>query len=159
MPTIQVAGRDVIVDEQDAHLLAEYDWSIRPSGSTEYVQKALFENGVYVGYRSLHRLITGCEGGRVVDHKNGNGLDNRRENLRVCTQAENLRNRKINVNNTSGFKGVSFDPGTRNSKPWRSRIVADGKRINLGRFSSPEEAHAAYCKASVERHGEFSRTA
>ena len=159
MPTIQLAGRDVIVDAQDAHLLSEYDWSIRPSGSTAYVQKVLFENGIYVGYRSLHRVITGCEEGLVVDHKNGNGLDNRRDNLRICTQAENLRNRKINENNTSGFKGVFFDPGTRNSKPWRSRIAVGGQRINLGRFGSPEEAHAAYCRASAERHGEFSRTA
>jgi len=158
MPTIQVAGRDVTVDEQDAHFLAEYGWSIRRSGATEYVQKALFENGVYVGYRSLHRVITGCEDGLVVDHKNGNGLDNRRDNLRVCTQAENLRNRKINSNNTSGFKGVRFDPLS-HTKPWRARITVSGKRYNLGTFCSANEAHEAYCKAAAEKHGEFARTA
>ena len=159
MPTIQVAGRDVLVDEQDAHLLIDHQWSIRVSGATEYVQKSLFQGGAYAGYRSLHRLITRCPEGKVVDHINGNGLDNRRQNLRVCSNAENLRNRKMNENNTSGFKGVFFDPFNPGSKPWRSRITVSGKRINLGRFSSPEEANAAYCKASREKHGEFARKA
>lgn len=156
MTTIQMAGREVSVDDGDLHLFLGYEWSFRKSGFTEYLQKSIYVDGKYVGVRSLHRFITGCPDGMVVDHINGNGLDNRRENLRVCTQSENLRNRKMHQNNASGFKGVFFDPAPR-SKPWRSRITVSGKRFNIGRFDTPEEAYAAYCKASLEKHGEFSR--
>lgn len=159
MPTIQIAGRKISVDDQDVHLLVEHQWSFRSSGCTEYLQKSLFEGAVYVGYRSLHRVITGCPEDQVVDHVNGNGLDNRRVNLRICAQSENIRNRKIHKNNASGFKGVFLDRTSRCERPWRSRITVSGKRINLGRFSSPEEAHAAYCKASLEKHGDFARSA
>ena len=159
MPTIQIAGRQVSVDDEDAHLLVDNRWSFRTSGSTEYLQKSLFEGGAYVGYRSLHRLITGCPDGHVVDHINGNGLDNRRANLRICIQPENIRNRKMHKNNASGFKGVFLDATCKRGRPWRSRITVSGQRINLGRFNTPEEAHAAYCKASREKHGDFARSA
>ena len=104
-------------------------------------------------YRALARLLTGLEPGDplVADHINGNPLDNRRINLRVCTQHENMLNRRTHKNNTSGFKGVSQVGPNR----WAAYIAFDGKMYYLGVFDSPEKAHAAYCRAAAWLHGEF----
>ena len=87
-----------------------------------------------------------------MDHKDHDTLNNRRENLRIATHAQNLWNTKILANNTSGFKGVSFfkPRGT-----WRSRIMLNGKQNLIGYFDSPEEAGAAYVEAAKRLHGEF----
>ena len=90
-----------------------------------------------------------------MDHKQTKEtLDNRKENLRLATQNQNQHNRKKSSNNTSGFKGVS-----RNAKchkhPWRASIMINKKQINLGVFSTAEEASEAYRKAANELHGEF----
>jgi lambda repressor-like predicted transcriptional regulator len=88
-----------------------------------------------------------------VDHINGNRLDNRRENLRICTQHENNRNIWKPDQNRSGYKGVSFD--ARRSQ-WRARIKdQNGKEKWLGYFDTPEVAYGAYCAAAKECHGEF----
>jgi hypothetical protein len=114
------------------------------------------KSGPYVRSRAgmLHRLLLGVPGGTIVDHANGNGLDNRRPNLRVCTHAENMRNRRPTTN-ASGFKGVAVRPAGR---PYQAHIRCDGRRYWLGRFDSPEGAHRAYCDAATRLHGEFART-
>jgi hypothetical protein len=94
--------------------------------------------------------------GKSVDHINGNPLDNRRENLRICTQQENSWNQRKRRTNTCGFKGVYWDKG---AKKYQAQICKDGKRKYLGLFDCPEKAHEAYCKAAQELHGEFSRVA
>jgi hypothetical protein len=100
----------------------------------------------------LGRVIMGLGRGdpRRVDHINGDPLDNRKVNLRICTHAENMHNQRLPKNNTSGLKGASWD-----GKHWVAQIGFGGKVRKLGKFSTPEEAHAAYCKAAVELHGEF----
>ena len=98
----------------------------------------------------LSRSIMNAPEGMVVDHINGNRLDNRRKNLRICSQAENLRNRKRNKNCSSGFKGVY---ARRNR--CQARITARGKCHYLGSFKTPEAAHEAYCKAARSLHGDF----
>jgi len=105
----------------------------------------------------MHRLIAGLEfgDGREVDHINLDSLDNCRSNLRVTDRTGNMRNRRRRRTNRSGFKGVSFFKRDGN---WKSRIVVDGKEIWLGYFSTPEAAHAAYCEAAKQYHGEFART-
>ena len=90
----------------------------------------------------------------VVDHINGNGLDNRKANLRIASATENGRNRRRHSNNTSGFKGVKKDKGR-----WVANIGGSKNRIRLGSFETPEEAHAAYCEAANRLHGEFARHA
>lgn len=92
----------------------------------------------------------------IIDHANGDPSDNRFCNLRICTSAENNQNSSRQRNNLSGFKGVHFD-AKRNQ--WRATIAANNVWKHLGRFSTAEEAHAAYCKAAAELHGEFARTA
>lgn len=91
----------------------------------------------------------------MVDHIDGNGLNNQKANLRVCEPNQNQYNRLLQKNNTSGFKGVSFFPET---GQWRARIGIGGKRrISLGLFPTKEEAYAAYCEAAKIHHREFAR--
>ena len=104
----------------------------------------------------LHREILGLEKGdiRLGDHIDGNTLNNSRGNLRIATPSQNCRNQKIRINNKSGYKGVSWRKDT---EKWAAYINFDGKKNHLGFFSTPEQAHAAYCSAAAKHHGEFAR--
>lgn len=100
---------------------------------------------------AMHRFVLGdIPSGMVVDHINGDGLDNRRSNLRICTQRENSRNRGAK----RGFRGVSWkaDIGR-----WRARIMVDRREISLGAFDTQESAAAAYNEAAIEHYGAFAR--
>lgn len=92
--------------------------------------------------------------GMVTDHINGNKLDNRRENLRVCTQQENSRNRKIAKHNKCGFKGVIWDDGR---KKWRAQLRHGGKTINAGRYETKELAAMAYNQRAATLFGIFAK--
>ena len=103
-----------------------------------------------------HRLIwimhTGktIPAGMVIDHIDGDATNNAIKNLRLCTQKENSRNCRLPKNNTSGYKGVSFQAGG-----YRAYITVDRKQIHLGRYKTPEEAFAAYVRAAKVHFGEF----
>jgi len=90
----------------------------------------------------------------LIDHKDGDTLNNRIENLRQATQSQNLANCKCSKNNASGFKSVWFHKG---DKRWMSQIMARGHKIYLGSFLTPEEAHEAYKRAALTYFGEFAR--
>ena len=98
----------------------------------------------------VHRVLIPCDG--VIDHINGDGLDNRRKNIRPCSVQENSRNRHGQANNTSGFVGVCWNCA---SKKWYARICVSGKNINLGLFSDIEDAICARIKAEKKIFGEF----
>lgn len=100
----------------------------------------------------LHRLITGAADGLHVDHKNGNALDNRRSNLRVCLPRLNAGNSKSS-RGASAYKGVSPNASTIN--PWRAQICVQRKSIHLGSFATGEEAALAYNAAALKHFGEF----
>jgi hypothetical protein len=102
----------------------------------------------------LHREIMKTPEGMDTDHINGNKIDCRRENLRVCTHQENSRNQKIRKNNTSGFKGVYFN---KKAKKYQSYIHINYKAIYLGLFSTALEASKAYELAAINHFGEFRR--
>jgi hypothetical protein len=104
---------------------------------------------------SMHNLLSPPGMGRENDHKNHNTLDNRRDNLRKCTRQQNLMNRRIQRNNTSGFKGVYWD---KKNSCWMGFVRANGKLRYLGRFNYAEDAARAYDKAATEYHGEFAMT-
>lgn len=109
-------------------------------------------------HRIVWKLETGEEPPAEMDHINGNPADNRLCNLRAATHAQNQRNKGLSKNNACGFKGVRWDghSGSR-SRPWRAAIRINGKRHYLGKFATPEEAHAAYQAATIQFHGAFAR--
>ena len=100
----------------------------------------------------MHREMLSPPPGMDVDHINGNPLDNRRANLRVCTRSENNGNLRRPRHNTSGFKGVCWEKW---SGKWKATIKVKGKSRSLGRFLTPEDAHGAYCAAARAVWGEF----
>ena len=148
-------GKVALVDEADYEWLSQWKWCARycPRRKSFYVARADRSTGKYVNVQ-IHRVIMNLPQGdkRQVDHINHDPLDNRRENLRVCTAAENCRNRRKRSDVTSGYKGVSFD---KESGRWKATIRPNGILINLGRFVTPEDAHSAYCSAAAEHFGDF----
>lgn len=110
----------------------------------------------YMAHRLAWLYMTGEWPSGQIDHINGVRDDNRFVNLRDVETNENRRNRKKNLNSTSGFKGVSFK---RWQHQWVARIQTDGRRLHLGYFDTAEEAHVAYCTAAKKYHGQFARTA
>lgn len=100
----------------------------------------------------MHRLIMGFPEGKYVDHINGNSLDNRKSNLRVCTNSENQRNRYKTIRNTSGYKGVRLN--TKRNK-YDAEIGHHGKHYYLGTFLNPVDAAKAYDEMARKLHGEF----
>jgi hypothetical protein len=105
-------------------------------------------------HRAIMERMIGRELTRAdeVDHINLNGLDNRRDNLRLATNSQNNMNVRRYRNNKSGFKGVHLAKGR-----WRASIRLNYKLYHLGYFDTPEEAYGAYCEAAKERFGEFAR--
>lgn len=103
----------------------------------------------------LHRMLIDCPEGKVVDHINGNSLDNRRENLRVCTQSQNTMNKvKARGNFTSEYKGVHWD---KQKSKWRSVIYKEGIRRHLGYFDVEIDAARSYNDGALMYHGEYAK--
>jgi hypothetical protein len=152
--------------------LFEYDketgnliWKIKPSSRGHHVKAGdiagtLKSHGylcVGINYNSYraHRLIFLMHKGylpKTIDHINGDKLDNRIENLRAATVGQNQHNRRTNANNTSGYKGVSWNKAL---KKWTARITLERKIIHLGYFANVEEAAEVVRKAREELHGDF----
>src|SRR3990167_6612505 len=102
----------------------------------------------------MHQLIANCPEGMEIDHINGNGLDNRRSNLRVCEHKQNCFNQRAANKNHTGLKGVSWH---KRDKVWQANIGVGGKTIYLGRFVNPADAALAYNIAAVRHFGEYAR--
>jgi hypothetical protein len=92
-----------------------------------------------------------------LDFKNLDKTDLRIENLRLATRSQNACNKRMSPHNTTGLKGAYRFNSDRNLKKYRSSIRVDGKKVHLGQFATPEEAHEAYCKMAKELYGEFAR--
>ena len=148
-------GHIATIDAADVALVAGRNWQSRPRGLTIYAVR-FDRSGSERKTIYLHRLIMGMPTGWEVDHIDCNGLNNCRSNLRLATRQGNVRNTRIRKDNKTGFKGVIVDAP---SGQWRARIKTNGKLKHLGLFASAEAAHAAYCEAARELHGDFARTA
>jgi hypothetical protein len=137
-----------MIDEVDLPLVIKHAWYPAKGKDTSY---AMFRT-MGAGTVYMHRLIAGAAKGFDVDHIDGNGLNNRRNNLRVCTHAQNIANQRISRANTSGFKGVSWD---KRRGAWEAHIKFQQKKRFLGYFSDKADAARAYNAKAVELFGEF----
>ena len=148
-------GYEAIIDAADVPIVAGFNWVASVKSHTTYAIRTDRLDGKRCSVL-LHRFILGIMDRRdlEVDHKNCNGMDNRRDNLRLATRSQNNQNRRIGIRNTSGFKGVSWDNGRRK---WIATIKIHGRSKRIGQFSTPETAATAYAIASARIHGEFGR--
>lgn len=142
-------GKVAMADIEDFEAISKFKWCLcqnRPTAACYAVSK---QKKLSI---RMHRLILNCPPSKQVDHINGNGLDNRRFNLRICTNSQNHFNTKMYKNNPSGFKGVYFH---KLMKKWQAKIMKNGKEYRLGYFKSAIEAAMAYDKKALKLHGQF----
>lgn len=148
-------GKYALVDDADFEELNKYNWfAHKKSRGIFYVERNYRRIEGKQTTIKMHREIMQPLEGMVIDHIDGDGLNNQRSNLRICTGTENKQNQRKYKNNTSGFKGVSFYRG---SRKWGANIGAGGERVFLGLLTSKLKAYEAYCEACIKYHGAFSR--
>lgn len=145
-------GKFALVDDEDYERVMEIGkWCYTTQG---YAQSRVVSNQKKEEVL-MHRFIMGLNTGdkRVVDHKFGDGLDNRKENLRICTHAQNISNRvNKNKNNTSGFRGVCFD---KRKNKWMAKIQFQRKYMFCGYAETPKQAALKYNDFATKYFGEF----
>jgi hypothetical protein len=151
-------GYTAIVDDCDADL-ALHKWCALVKSNTVYGRRVISQKpykGTYLHREVLARIIgRPLEKGEVVDHIDGNGLNNRRSNIRLASQQQNTRNKRTSSNSKSGLKGAAWSAWT---GKWVAMIQAEGRRINLGYYDTPELAHEAYVAAAIRYFGEFAHS-
>lgn len=137
----------LVVHEDYERVMAAGKWHAHRDGKTFYARRAISRST----HVNLHAFLTGW---LRVDHINGDGLDNRRANLRQATHGQNVQNRRRSSANTSGYKGVTWH---KQARKWQAAIKADRRTYYLGIYGSPELAALAYDEAARHHHGEFAR--
>ena len=140
-------GVALVDDEDYERVMAAGKWFSYRNGNTVYAFRNVTVNGRPTT-QALHTFLTGY---RMTDHVNGDGLDNRRANLREATHSLNGANRRVGANSTTGFKGVWLTASGR----YTAAIKSGGKRRHLGRFDTGEQAAAAYDAAARELFGDY----
>jgi hypothetical protein len=147
-------GRVTVVDDDDYEWLSQYKWQTlqRADGSVAAMRKTSSREPSSKRTVFMHRAITKAAPDMVVDHINHDTLDNRKCNLRVCTDSQNTKNCKASKSNTSGYKGVSrYVDGKR----WFAQITVNWKHFHLGIFDNKHDAARAYNEAAIIYHGDF----
>jgi hypothetical protein len=138
----------VLIDDEDLELISKFVWrEAKGAQGNSYAVTYIGGNAI-----RMHNLIMNPPEEFQIDHKNWNGLDNRRENLRICTPQQNSFNQKKRKDTSSKYKGVSWSSQT---GKWKSTITHNGKTHYLGRFDSAEEAAQKYDEKAKEFFGEF----
>lgn len=151
MRTIPLAdGRVAVVDDDDYERFAKHKWYTHDDYATRKSSRA---SPPRLTVR-MHREVVGAGPGVIVDHINGDRLDNRKSNLRIASTFINARNRRLNSNNKSGAKGVRRSKQGR----WVAEIKAENQTTYLGTFATVQEAADAYDAAAIVRHGEAAST-
>lgn len=147
-------GYFAIVDDSDLKLVSKYKWHVYEQGNNKYaVTTSRADSGKESTIR-MHRLILDAKKGTSVDHINHNGLDNRRINIRICTQSQNAMNARIKTfaNKSSRYKGVTWH---KKRQRFVSYIMLNYKRIYIGRYKNELDAAIAYNNKAIELFGEF----
>lgn len=141
-------GYVAVIDLDDVETVSRYGWVLDDSKPNWYVHTC---TGKERKTLRLHRLIMTPPPGKVVDHIDGNGLNNRRSNLRICSPKHNSANSRKGKRNSSAYKGVH----RRENGRWRAAIRVDGKLINIGTFNNELDAANAYNEYATKYFGEF----
>lgn len=136
-----------MVDDQDYEAVSRKHWYKFRVRDKIYAKEVSADHCLL-----LHRFLLSPGRRHQVDHRNGDGLDNQRHNIRIATHAQNQRNREIKKNNSSGFNGVSWQ---RNMGKWSARIYKNGVHYRIGFFTNKEDAVQARLKAERRLFGEF----
>ena len=148
MKKIQLTqNKYTIVDDEDYDYLNQWNWCSKKNINIYYAIRTVLNKRIY-----MHRIIINPTDNMYIDHINRNGLDNRKENLRICNKSQNACNSTIPRHNTSGIKGVCWD---KSCNKWLSRIKINGKQKHLGRFNNKLEAREVYRKEAKDHFGEF----
>jgi len=147
----------VLVDDADYDEVMKYKWHVSDGRNTFYVGRnkylGTFDGKKKYKYLQIHRQLLDLTDPKIeVDHRDHNGLNNQRENLRVANHNQNQHNQAPRKNTSSKYKGVSWD---KSNKKWQANIKINGKQKKLGRFTNEYEAHLIYEKAAKELFGEF----
>lgn len=145
-------GKIALVDDDMFEFLNQWKWVALRGKNTWYAWRS---EGGHSGRKTfhMHRIIINAPEGMQVDHANGDGLDNRRENLRLCTNSQNQHNTRKRKDNTVGFKGVIKD-----GRKYIAVIHVEGETFRLGSFYDPKEAAHAYDEAAKKHYGDFAKT-
>lgn len=143
-------GHICLFDLEDYDKIKEYHWHKNSNG---YAVCNIQRNNEWITI-SIHRLVMDAPDGVEIDHIHGNKLDNRKSELRIVAQSDNKKNRSINTNNTSGYKGVSWN---KNKQKWVANIQCNGQQFYLGAFESVYDAYICYENAAKTLFGEYKR--
>lgn len=145
---------DILLDIEDYDKLITKKWNIiKNRNGVCSVRHSYYKNKKHMCLY-IHRYVLNYSDNLVIDHINGNPLDNRKCNLRICTNQENCRNQKVAKHSSGGIKGVSYN---KNNKKWTARIGLNYTRIFLGYFNTKVDAAIAYNKKAIELYGEFAK--
>lgn len=148
-------GKVALVDDDMYDYLMQWKWHAHCYGNNIWYAR---RNEGLIPFRKtvdMHQVIITSPPGYKIDHRNRDGLDNRRENLRVCTNSENQANRGVPANNKTGYKGVHW---SKRERKYRAQIRVNSKHYDLGTFDNPIDAAKAYDAAAKEHFGEFAWT-
>ena len=153
MKRIKLTGNKfALVDDQDFEILNQYKWRADKDGNTYYAVRGIWkDNKVFRLFMHREILDLKYKDGKITDHINRNGLDNRKSNLRIVSKAENCRNHGGHSDNTSGHTGVSWHKVI---KKWQSQIRAGGEKICLGYYNNINNAIEARKQGEIKYWGE-----
>jgi len=146
-------GKMALVDDRDFEWLSQWKWCACKGRTTYYAIRGWQQNGK-MRIVQMHRAILNPHSGIEADHINGDGLDNRRTNLRTCTSSQNHANSRKRANCSSLYKGVSW---YKRKRKWYSCISVKGRTRALGYFDDEQEAARVYNHAAISVFGEFAR--
>lgn len=146
------SGEMVKIDEEDYEIIKNYKWRLNKTKKYKYAvaYKLKSKNKTVV----MHRLIMKATKRQMIDHINGDGLDNRKLNLRFCNKSLNAANSCLHRDNKSGYKGVHW---SNRDKKWYSQITLNYKQRLIGLYDNKDDAACAYDKVAQELFGKFAR--